>query len=132
MTIGKREIEGIVLLDLEGRLIMGADSSNLRDRIVSLSNEGQKKIILNLKNVEFIDSTGLGTLVICFTTLQKQGGTLKLLHLSRRHIELLVLTKLTVLFEVFDEEQAAINSFFPNREIKRFDILEFVKSQQED
>ena len=132
MTIGKREIEGIVLLDLEGRLIMGADSSNLRDRIVSLSNEGQKKIILNLKNVEFIDSTGLGTLVICFTTLQKQGGTLKLLHLSRRHIELLVLKKLTVLFEVFDEEQAAINSFFPNREIKRFDILEFVKSQQED
>jgi anti-sigma B factor antagonist len=69
--------------------------------------------------------------VISYTSLKKAGGALKLLKLSRRNIELLVLTKLTTVFEIFDDEQDAVNSFFPNRQIRKFDILSFVKQQNE-
>jgi anti-sigma B factor antagonist len=72
----------------------------------------------------------LGGLVISFTSVKKSGGALKLLNLSRRNIELLVLTKLTTVFELFDDEQDAVNSFFPNRTIKKFDILSFVQQQR--
>jgi len=130
MTIGQRDIEGITILDLEGRLMAGPDSSLLRERVVEVSNQTRLNIIFNLKRVEFIDSTGLGTMVMSFTTIQKLGGALKLLNLSKRHIELLVLTKLSTIFEVFDDEQEAINSFFPDREVHRFDILHFVKGQE--
>jgi len=70
-------------------------------------------------------------MVICYTTLQKAGGTVKLLKLNKRNIELLLLTKLSTIFEIFGDEQDAINSFFPEREIKRFDILNFVQQQKE-
>lgn len=130
MTIGQRDVEGITILDLEGRLIAGLDSSLLRERIVEVANQKRLNLILNLKRVEFIDSTGLGTMVMSFTTIQKLGGALKLLNLSKRHIELLILTKLTTIFEVFDDEQDAINSFFPDREVRHFDILNFVKNQE--
>jgi len=130
MNIAQREVEGITILDLDGRLVAGSDSSSLRERVVELADRKRLNIILNLKRVEFIDSTGLGTMVMCFTGIQKQGGALKLLNLSKRHIELLVLTKLTTIFEVFDDEQDAINSFFPDREVRHFDILNFVKSQE--
>ncbi|MCL4401336.1 MAG: STAS domain-containing protein, partial [Acidobacteria bacterium] len=77
------------------------------------------------------DSTGLGALVICYTSLRKAGGKLKLVNLTRRNVELLIFTKLTTVFEIFNDEQTAVNSFFPGREIKRFDILKFVKEQAE-
>jgi anti-sigma B factor antagonist len=130
MTIVQRDVEGIAILDLGGRLIAGPDAGLLRERIVELSNQKRLNTILNLKRVEFIDSTGLGAMVVCFTAVEKQGGALKLLNLSKRHIELLVLTKLTTIFEVFDDEQDAINSFFPDREVRRFDILNFVRGQE--
>ena len=84
-----------------------------------------------MEGVDYVDSTGLGTLVICFTSIQKASGSLKLLNLSRRNIELLVLTKLTTIFEIFTDEQDAVNSFFPGRHISRFDILNFVQDQDE-
>jgi anti-sigma B factor antagonist len=84
-----------------------------------------------MKGVDYIDSTGLGSMVICYTSAKKEGGAVKLLDLSRRNIELLVLTKLTTVFEIFHEERDAINSFFPAREIKRFDILSFLQEQEE-
>lgn len=87
-------------------------------------------MILNLAGVDYIDSTGLGSLVICFSTMRKAGGSVKLLNLSRRNIELLVLTKLETVFEVFADEQDAVNSFFPDREVKKFDILAFVQSHK--
>ena len=71
-------------------------------------------------------------MVMCFSTIRKAGGKLKLLHLTRRNVELLVLTKLETVFEVFDDEQQAINSFFPNREIRRFDILSFIQQQKSE
>jgi anti-sigma B factor antagonist len=132
VNITSREVDRIIILDLDGRLTAGPNSGELRERIVQLSSEGQQNIILNLKNCEFIDSTGLGTRVVCYTALQKQGGALKLETLSKRHIELLVLTKLTTIFEIFDYERDAINSFYPDREVKRFDILDFVKEQSEN
>jgi anti-sigma B factor antagonist len=129
LEIEQREREGIVILDLNGRLVVGEPTAALREKIRELSSAGSANILLNLAEVDYIDSTGLGGLVISFTSLKKAGGALKLLNVSRRNIELLILTKLTTVFEIFDDEQDAVNSFFPNREIKRFDILKFVQEQ---
>ena len=129
--IRKNEKEGIVILDLKGRLIVGEPSVRLREAINQEVGHSRSRIILNLQEVDYIDSTGLGSMVICYTTLQKSGGTLKLLKLNKRNIELLLLTKLSTIFEIFGDEQDAINSFFPEREIKRFDILSFVQQQEE-
>jgi anti-sigma B factor antagonist len=130
LDIHKRDREGITILDLKGRLVVGEPSVRLRETMTGETNQGVRRIILNLEGVEYIDSTGLGSMVICFTTLQKSGGAMKLMRLNRRNIELLVLTKLSTVFEVFQDEQDAVNSFFPEREIKRFDILSFVKQQE--
>jgi len=132
LEIEQREREGITILDIRGRLIVGEPVAALRERIRELAEARQNNIILNLAGVDYIDSTGLGGLVISYTTLKKGGGSLKLLNLTRRNIELLVLTKLTTVFEVYDDEQDAVNSFFPNREIRKFDILSFVKEQEKE
>lgn len=132
LEIHLREREGVSILDLIGRLTVGGDVATFRERMQKLVDLGKKNIILNLDQVDYVDSTGLGALVMCYTTLQRAGGKVKLLNLSRRSIELLVMTKLTTIFEVFKEEQDAINSFFPDREIKRFDILSFVQQQKEE
>jgi len=132
LEISKREREGIVILDLKGRLVVGDGATAVRDTITRLRDEGKNRIILNLQHVDYIDSSGLGTLVICFTSLQRSGGALKLTGLNRRNIELLVLTKLSTVFEVFDNEDDAVNSFFPEREIRRFDILSFVQKQERE
>jgi anti-sigma B factor antagonist len=128
--IHEREREGIVVLDLKGRLTVGEPVSNLREKIRELADDGKINVVLNLAEVDYIDSTGLGGLVISFTTLKKAGGALKILNLSKRNVELLILTKLTTVFEVFGDEQDAINSFFPNRQIRKFDILDFVQQQE--
>jgi anti-sigma B factor antagonist len=85
---------------------------------------------LDLSAVDYIDSMGLGSLVKCFTSVKKAGGALKLLSLNKRNVELLLLTKLHTIFEVFGEEEDAVNSFFPDRVVKRFDILNFVQQQE--
>ena len=126
--MSRREREGIILLDLDGRLVAGEEAAMLREAIKQIA-VSPVNVILNLAGVDYIDSTGLGGLVICFTSMRKAGGTIKLLNLSRRNIELLVLTKLETVFEVFNDEQDAVNSFFPDRELKKFDILAFVQSQ---
>ena len=126
----QREVEGILVLDLCGRLVLGPDATDFRRTIASVSAQGKNNVIVNLKEVDYIDSTGLGTLVIAHSTFEKAGGAMKLLHLSKRSAELLILTKMSTVFEMFDDEQGAINSFFPGREVRRFDILEFVKSQE--
>ncbi len=84
-------------------------------------------LVLNMAGVDYIDSTGLGALVMCATSLRKNGGNVKLLNLNRRNIELLVMTKLATVFEIFTDEQDAVNSFFPDRKLKTFDILDFVQ-----
>jgi anti-sigma B factor antagonist len=131
LEIRETEREGVTILALKGRLTVG-EASSVREKVIELLPLGHKNVIFDLGNVDYIDSTGLGSMVICYTTIKKAGGTLKLLSLNKRNIELLLLTKLHTIFEVFSDEQDAVNSFFPDREIKRFDILSFVQQNQED
>jgi anti-sigma B factor antagonist len=130
LEISSREKEGVKILDLSGKLAVGG-ASDLRERVNTETAAGHLQQLLNLKDVEYIDSTGLGTMVICHMALQKAGGTLKLANLNRRNLELVLLTKLSTVFQIFNDEQEAINSFFPDREIKHFDILSFVQQQKE-
>ncbi len=130
LEIRKRERESVTVLDLSGRITAGEEASSLRDRLRELAAHGVKDVILNLKEVDYIDSTGLGAMVVGFTALRRVDGKLKLEHLNKRTAELLVLTKLTTVFELFSDEQDAINSFFPDRQIQHFDILNFVKEQE--
>ena len=123
--------EGIAILAMKGRLTVG-EASNIREKTNELVAAGQRNFVLDLGQVDYIDSTGLGAMVICYTTVKKAEGIIKLLNLNKRNIELLVLTKLHTIFEVFSDERDAVNSFFPDREIKRFDILSFVKQQGGD
>ncbi len=131
LDIQQRESEGILILDLKGRIVAGPDAGDLRRTVTSLVERSVINMILNLKDVDYIDSTGLGTLVIAHSTTEKAGGAMKLLNIGKRSAQLMVLTKLSTVFAMFDDEQAAIDSFFPDREIRRFDILDFVKSQED-
>jgi anti-sigma B factor antagonist len=130
LEISSRDREGIKILDLSGKLTVGG-ASDLREKVSAETAAGSLQQLLNLKEVEYIDSTGLGAMVICHMSVQKAGGSLKLVNLNRRNLELVLLTKLSTVFQIFNEEQEAINSFFPDREIKHFDILSFVQQQKE-
>lgn len=130
MEIERKEKEGVQVLNLDGQLVAGDDVVTVRSEIEKLVAEGKSRIVLNLENVEYIDSSGLGMMVMCYSATQKAGGDLKLLNLTRRNIELLVLTKLETVFEVFDDVQNAVNSFFPGREIQKFDILAFLQQRK--
>ena len=132
LEIAQREREGIVLLDLKGSIVAGEEVGNLREMIEQVTRTPEPKLILNLQGVDFIDSLGLGTMVMCQTRLQKIQGVAKLAHVNRRNLELLLLTKIDTIFEVFDDETEAVNSFFPEREIRRFDILAFVQQLRDE
>lgn len=130
LEIANREREGIVILDLKGRITAGDEASAFRDAIDALGD--RSRVVLNMMNVDYVDSTGLGALVMCSTRLKNAKGEAKLVNVNRRNIELLVMTKIDTMFEVFDDETDAINSFFPDREIKRFDILAFVQGLKDE
>jgi anti-sigma B factor antagonist len=132
LDIQQREHEGIAILDLKGRITMGQEAGALREKVSSLTAAGIHNIIVNLQHVDYIDSTGLGAMVMCSTTVRKAGGNLKLENLNRRNIELLVMTKLATVFDLFTDEQDAVNSFYPDREIKKFDILNFVEQMKKE
>jgi anti-sigma B factor antagonist len=132
LDIQQSEREGIVILDLKGRITVGPEATALRDSIAALAKASTINLILNLQHVAYIDSTGLGALVMCATTLRKQGGNMKLLYLNRRNIELLVMTKIATVFDLFTDEQDAVNSYFPDRKVKAFDILNFVQQMKEE
>ena len=132
LDITQREREGITILDLKGRLIAGKEATTFREKISALNQGGGQKLVLNLEGVDYIDSTGLGALVMCATSLQRNSGNMKLVHLNRRNIELLVMTKLATVFEIFTDEQDAVNSYYPDRQIKTFDILSFVQQMKKN
>jgi len=125
--IEQRESEGIVILDLKGPLTLGHLDLELRDRLKALHNAGKVNIILNLKEVTDIDSTGLGTLVFGLARLRSSHGRLALLNVNRSHMKLFLLTRLAIAFEFFEDEQDAVDSFFPDRALQHFDVLEFVQ-----
>src|ERR1700728_772459 len=132
IDIQQREHEGIAILDLKGRITMGQEAGELREKVSMLTSAGSINIIVNLGHVDYIDSTGLGAMVMCSTTVRRAGGNLKLENLNRRNIELLVMTKLATVFDLFTDEQDAVNSFYPDREIKKFDILNFVEEMKKE
>jgi len=132
LEINQREREGIVLLDLKGRITAGEEVGAFRMAVERAAVEHPPNLILNLQLTDFIDSTGLGGMVMCATRITKAGGAMKLTHLNRRNLELIVLTKLDTIFQVFEDETDAVNSFFPDRQIKKFDILAFVRNLKDE
>ena len=132
LSIHQREREGITILDLDGRITVGPEATALREKATALTEAGVRDVVLNMAKVDYIDSTGLGALVICATSRRKSGGNVKLVNLNRRNIELLVMTKLATVFDLFTDEQDAVNSFFPDRAIKAFDILTFVEQMKKE
>jgi len=106
-----RESGAVTVIDVSGRITLGEGSSMLREMLRDLLNKGQKRIILNLADVNYIDSSGIGELVSGYTTVKNQGGELKLLHLTKRVHDLLQITRLFTVFDVQSDERAAIASF---------------------
>jgi anti-sigma B factor antagonist len=111
MQIEERGVGDVMVLDLKGRLTMGDGDELLKDKVNSLVNQGHRKIVLNLADVPYIDSAGLGEIVRTYTTVSRQGGSLKLLNLTKRITDLLSITKLLTVFETFDSESEAVRSF---------------------
>src|SRR2546430_1106544 len=113
MTASTRLVGGVTIVDLSGRIVLGDGSAALRDLVRNLISEGNKKILLNLRNVDYIDSSGLGELVSAFTSMRSQGGELKLLNLTKRVRALLQITKLLTVFDITDDEATSVKSFSP-------------------
>jgi len=132
LEIQKREREGIIILDLKGRITSGPEAGAFREAASAVATGPSPNLILNMAHVDYVDSTGLGAMVMVSTTIKRANGKVKLLNMNKRNIELLVMTKLATIFEIFNDELDAINSFFPDREIKTFDILAFVKEHEND
>jgi len=111
MQIEERTAGDVVILDVKGRLTLGEGDEMLKDKVHSLLNQGRTHIVLNLADVPYIDSAGLGQIVRTYSTVKRQNGNLKLLNLTKRISDLLSITKLLTVFETFDSESAAVQSF---------------------
>jgi anti-sigma B factor antagonist len=120
----KRQKDGIWILDLRGCLVMGDSEATLHRAIITLTGDGALKIVLNFAGVSEIDADGFGALVFCYAHVVRLNGALKLLNLSPSHLKAMVAAKLATVFEVFSDEQDAVNSFSSDQKIRSRDILE--------
>lgn len=111
MDIKERVFEGVSVLDLSGKIILGEGDLQIKERIRDLLADGQRKILLNLGDISYIDSAGLGALISSYTTVRREGGKLKLINLTKRIQDLLAITKLITVFDTYDTEKEAIDSF---------------------
>lgn len=111
LKANNRQVDGVTVVDLNGRITLGEGSIILRDTVRDLLSKGRRNILLNLANVTYIDSSGIGELVSAFTSVRNQQGELKLLKLTKKVHDLLQITKLYTVFDVKDEEAEAVNSF---------------------
>jgi anti-sigma B factor antagonist len=111
LKIDTREVGKVTILDIDGRIVLGDEIDDLRTAVRNLIGEGRKKIILNLAAVDYIDSSGVGELVGCFTTVRNAGGELKLLNLTQKVHDVLHVTKLYTVFDIKDDEFTAVKSF---------------------
>jgi len=111
MQIEERSAGDVTVLDLKGKMTLGEGAELLRDKINSLIQQGRRKVVLNLEDVPYIDSAGLGEIVRTYTTISRQGGSLKLLNLTKRITDLLSITKLLTVFDTYDSEADAVRSF---------------------
>jgi anti-sigma B factor antagonist len=106
-----REVSGVTVVEIEGRIVLGDESNSFREHVKGLLAAGKKKVVLNMSNVTYIDSAGLGTLVATYSSARAQGATLKLSNLGNKFREVLQVTKLLTVFDVYDTEAAAVQSF---------------------
>jgi anti-sigma B factor antagonist len=111
MTTSNRQVGDVTIVDISGQIEIGEESAALRDLVRELLNKGHKQILLNLGDVHYIDSTGLGTLVSAFTSVRKQEGVLKLLNLTNKVRDLMQITKLYTVFDIMNDEVVAVKSF---------------------
>jgi anti-sigma B factor antagonist len=111
VKLSNRQVGDVTVVDATGRITLGEGASTLRDSMRDLAAKGNKKLLLNLSEVSYIDSSGIGEMVSSYTTITNHGGQLKLLGLSKRVKDLLQITKLYTVFEVFDDEASAVRSF---------------------
>jgi anti-sigma B factor antagonist len=111
MKTVSRLIEGVTIVDVSGRIVLGEECAAIRELVSELLNKGRMKILFNLAEVDYIDSAGLGTMASAFTSVKSRGGQLKLLHVKDRIRGLLQITKLYTVFDVMDDEATAIESF---------------------
>lgn len=111
MRIDTRTVNGVTVLDIHGKVTIGEGSVEIRNKVRELLGEGNKNILLNLGDVSYVDSSGIGELVSSFTTVTNQGGQLKLVHLTKRLRELLAITKLLTVFDSYEDEDTAVQSF---------------------
>ncbi len=105
------EVDGVSVVELDGRIVLGEESNSLREKLKSLIAEGKKKIVLNMANIKYIDSTGLGTLVAAHVSAKTQGASVRLCHLGQKFHEIMQVTKLLTVFDVYETEAAAVSSF---------------------
>jgi len=111
LKMSQREVDGVIVVALDGRIVLGEESNALREKVKALLAEGKKKIVLNMNNITFIDSAGLGTLVAAHHTAKKDGASLRLCHLGNKFQEVLQITKLLTVFDVSNTEAEAVASF---------------------
>jgi anti-sigma B factor antagonist len=111
MQIAERDTGAVTVLDLSGKITLGEGDALLKDKLHSLLHQGKKNVILNLGEVQYVDSAGLGALVSAYTTMTREGGNLKLVNVTRKLQDLLSITKLLTVFETFDSENDAVSSF---------------------
>ena len=111
MDIKERVVSGVSILDLSGKIVLGEGDVQVKERIKDLLSDGQRRILLNLSEVNYIDSAGLGSLIGSYTTVKRDGGSLKLMNLTKRIQDLLAITKLITVFETFDSEAEALDAF---------------------
>lgn len=125
--IKDRTVDGVRIVEFHGRLVAGGAVEAFRAMMDSLLAEGVQYAVLDLRETDYIDSSALGCLVMTHTRFQKAGGKITLFGLSSRQLELLIITKLTTVFQLFEDELDAVNACIPGREPRKFDLLEFIQ-----
>jgi anti-sigma B factor antagonist len=130
LEITSRDVEGIQVVNLDGQLTIGQEDLDFRAELDRLVTAGKLRVALNFSDLRELDSTGLGTLLFALAKLRKAGGKLVIFELRTPHIELLTEARLETVFEVFHDEHEAIDSFFSDRDVNRFDVLEFVEREK--
>lgn len=111
MNISERQVGDVTVLDLEGKILLGDGDVQLKQYVADLIARGVRRVLLNCKDVPYMDSSGLGEVVRCYTAVKRAGGELKLVNLTKRLVDLLTITKLITVFETFESEDSALKSF---------------------
>ena len=111
MQITERVVSDVMILDLKGKITLGEGDELLKDKVNSVVNQGHRKVLLNLADVPYLDSAGLGELIRCYTTVSNRAGNLKLLNLTKKTKDLLTITKLITVFDHFEDEKEALESY---------------------